>query len=54
MLDMWDRKLSHTKKGEQARLLDMLAASAPALKSAPSGATFGAHGRKTHTRSRQS
>ena len=58
MLDKWDKKLSHTRKGEQARLLDMLATSAPALKSASSGATLGAQrrrmqrGAKTQTRSR--
>ena len=32
MLKKWDTKLAHTRKGEQARLLDMLSASSAALK----------------------
>jgi hypothetical protein len=47
MLDKWDTKLSHARKGEQARLLDMLATSAFALKSASSGATLGSQRRRT-------
>lgn len=47
MLETWDTKLAHTRKGEQAHLLDMLSASAPAYKSATSLAVPGAHRRKT-------
>jgi DNA-binding transcriptional MerR regulator len=47
MLEKWDTKLAHTRNGEQARLLDMLQASAPALKSASSGATLDAQRRRT-------
>ena len=45
MLDQWDSKLAHTRHGEQARLLDMLAASAPGLERAPSRARFSTRGR---------
>jgi DNA-binding transcriptional MerR regulator len=47
MLDQWDSKLAHTKEGEQAQLLDMLAASASGLESAPpAGTGFGTRGRR--------
>jgi DNA-binding transcriptional MerR regulator len=46
MLDKWDSKLARTKQGEQARLLDMLAASAPGLESAPTRTGFGSRGRR--------
>jgi DNA-binding transcriptional MerR regulator len=46
MLDKWDSRLAHTRQGEQARLLDMLAASAPGLESAPAGARFGTRGKR--------
>ena len=47
MLGAWDTKLAHTRKGEQAHLLDMLPAFASGLKSASSGATFGTQKRRT-------
>ena len=47
MLQTWDAKLAGTKKGEQARLLDMLAVPAPALNRS-SGLTFGAQGKRMH------
>jgi hypothetical protein len=47
MLAKWDTKLAHTRNGEQARLLDMLPASAPVLKSASYRATLGAQRRRT-------
>jgi hypothetical protein len=46
MLDQWDSKLAHTRQGEQARLLDMLADSASRLEGAPTRARFGTRGRK--------
>ena len=46
MLDRWDSRLAHTRQGEQARLLDMLAAPAPALESGPTGTGFGTQGRR--------
>jgi DNA-binding transcriptional MerR regulator len=58
MLGRWDLKLARTKKGEQAGLLDMLAASAPGLEKAPLRERLGRRGIKTsrlaitHARSR--
>jgi len=46
MLDQWDSRLAHTRQGEQARLLDMLAASAPRLEGALAGARFSTRGRR--------
>jgi DNA-binding transcriptional MerR regulator len=59
MLEQWDTKLAFTRKGDQARLLDMIAALPPASKSASPGARLGAQNRRTpkgtlaQTRSRQ-
>jgi MerR family copper efflux transcriptional regulator len=50
MLQTWDAKLAGTRKGEQARLLDMLAAPTPALKRASSGVMFGAQRKGMHRR----
>lgn len=57
LLDQWDSKLAHTRHGEQARLLDMLAASA-GLESSHVGARFSTRGsvtrRRTGTQARSS
>ena len=47
MLDQWDSRLAHTKQGERAHLLDMLATSAPGLERAPSRARFGSRGARS-------
>lgn len=47
MLGQWDSKLAHTRQGQQAHLLDMLAASAPGLERVPSKARFGTRTAKT-------
>jgi DNA-binding transcriptional MerR regulator len=50
MLEQWDAKLAHTRKGEQAHLLDMLPAFASVVKSISAGAMFSPRKRRTQRR----
>jgi DNA-binding transcriptional MerR regulator len=59
MLEQWDTRLAHTRKGHQARLLDMIAALPASSRSSPRGAGLDVQRRRTlrgtnaHTRSRR-
>ena len=59
MLEQWDTRLAHTRKGDQARLLDMIAALPASSVSTSRGARLGVHrkrisrGTTAHTRSRR-